>query len=111
MLLETLDVAADELFPTRQHHISLQFPALNQPMRSCREYMQQLAAHFAAFRLVPALRVWFSTNSLSLFQHLHFRELALFKIFAYARIKWQLPYSEVLVFDPNTFPERRYTRN
>ncbi len=106
LVMEKLDLAAEELFPNNSPRVVLQFPSLSQPVRSCREYLVQMAAHFAAFRLVPESRIWFSTNSLSLFQHLHFRELALFKIFAYARINWQLPYSEALVFDPATFPER-----
>lgn len=104
LLMEEMEIAVAELFPAK--HISFQLPALTHPVRSCREYLLELSRYFTAFQLVPGLRLWFSTNSLSFFQHLHFRELALFKIFTYARINWQLPYSEMLVFDPNTFPER-----
>ncbi len=106
LLLEKLDLPLDELLPSSRQRIALQFPTLTQPIRDCREYLTQLHRHFTAFERTPDLRVWFSTHSLSLFQHLHFRELALFKMFAYARINWQLPYSESLVFDPHTFPER-----
>ncbi len=106
LLMEQIDVAVDELFPAKPSRLPFQFPALMRPIRSGREYLLQISGYFESFKMVPGLRVWFSTNSLSLFQHLHFRELALFKIFAYARINWQLPYSEALVFDPHTFPER-----
>ena len=106
LLIKKLDLAVDELFPANHHRISWQFPTLQQPIRSCREYLLQVSAYFDTFALTPGLRIWFSANSLPLFQHLQFRELALFKIFAYARINWQLPYSEALVFDPQTFPER-----
>lgn len=82
------------------------FDFLTNPVRSCREYLEQVLASFRIFSSTPDLSVWFSVNALPFFHLMNFRELALFKAFAYARFNWQLPYTENLIFDPNTFPER-----
>ena len=86
--------------------VAFQFGFLTAPTRSCREYLEHMLASFQLFNATPGLRVWFSVNSLPFFHHMNFPELGLFKAFAYARLNWQLPYTENLVFSPDTFPER-----
>lgn len=86
--------------------VSFQFNSLYTPIHSCREYLEQVLSSFHLFISLPDLRVWFAVNSLLFFHLMNYRELALFKAFAYARLNWQLPYTENLIFNPDTFPER-----
>jgi hypothetical protein len=95
----------DAMIQGKSERADFVLPTLNQPVKSCADYLTRIQQHFEIFSRLPDIRVWFSSNSLGLFQHFHFRELALFKLFAYARINWQLPYTEHLIFHPDTFPE------
>lgn len=106
ILVNKFGISMDEMILPEKDMIAFRFHSLAMPVRSCREYLMQVLSNFKLFHEVPDLKVWFSTSALPFFHHMHFRELALFKIFAYARINWQLPYTESLSFDPDTFPER-----
>lgn len=86
--------------------ITFQFGFLNAPVRSCQQYLEGVLSSFQLFSSIADMRVWLSVNALPFFHLMNFRELALFKAFAYARLNWQLPYTENLVFNPETFPER-----
>ena len=106
LLARTSGFHLDQHLFTGTGAVTFHFEFLISPVRTCREYLEKVLASFQLFSSVPDLRVWFSVNSLSFFHLMNFRELALFKAFAYARFNWQLPYTEHLVFDPETFPER-----
>ncbi len=106
LLAATFGFSIDKHIFPEQGIVPFHFNFLKTPVRNCREYLEQVLASFRLFNSVPGLRVWFLANSLPFFQMMNFRELALFKAFAYARVNWQLPYTENLVFHPDTFPER-----
>ncbi|MCC6463416.1 MAG: hypothetical protein IT260_23295 [Saprospiraceae bacterium] len=106
LLAQQFQLSLDEWLLPPDGQVRFRFGALQAPVRNGREYLEDMAAHFKRFAETQHLRVWFSTSTLPFFYHLNFRELALFKLFAYARISWQLPYTESLRFDPDTFPER-----
>ena len=101
LLARQFQFSLDEWLRPPDGQLRFQFRALSAPVRNSREYLEDMAAHFKRFVETGALRVWFSTSTLPFFYHLNFRELALFKLFAYARISWQLPYTESLRFDPD----------
>jgi hypothetical protein len=75
------------------------------PHSSARVYCQQIWDSFLQFEGTTNQRLWLTTDELSFFNFLHFRELALFKLFVYARVNWQLDYATDLKFDPDSFPE------
>jgi hypothetical protein len=106
LLASTFGISIDGPLFEGRGVIPFQFDFLETPVRTCRQYLERTLASFDLFKGVSDLRVWFLVNALPLFHHMNFRELALFKVFAYARINWQLPYTEKLVFHPDTFPER-----
>jgi len=106
LIANQFGISLDAFLPSASEKATFRFKPLTTPVRNCREYLTEIVSNFKLFNDVPDLRVWFSTSTLPFFHHLNFRELALFKIFAYARINWQLPYTESLRFDPATFPER-----
>lgn len=106
LLAGTFGISIDEPLFEGRGVIPFQFDFLDAPVQHCRQYLERALASFELFKGVPDLKVWFLVNALPFFHHMNFRELALFKVFAYARINWQLPYTEGLVFHPDTFPER-----
>lgn len=106
LLASTFGISIDEQLFKGQGIIPFQFDFLENPVRNCMQYLERALASFDLFKGVPDLQVWFLVNALPFFHHMNFRELALFKVFAYARINWQLPYTEELIFHPDTFPER-----
>lgn len=106
LLSQSFAFSLDDFFFSAKERVRFQLDSLHQPVRSGREYLQRVTLIFKHFTTATDLRLWFSTNELLFFHHLHFRELALFKLFAYARINWQLPYTESLIFEPDSFPER-----
>lgn len=105
-LASNFGISIDEHLFEGRGVIPFQFDFMETPVRNCRQYLERALASFDLFKGIPDLRVWFLVNALPFFHHMNFRELALFKVFAYARINWQLPYTEGLVFHPETFPER-----
>ncbi|MFN0035903.1 MAG: hypothetical protein ACKVUS_12640 [Saprospiraceae bacterium] len=106
LLASTFGISIDEHLFAGKGIIPFRFDFLDAPVQNCRQYLERVLASFDLFKSVPDLRVWFLVNSLPFFHHMNFRELALFKAFAYARVNWQLPYTEGLVFHPDNFPER-----
>ena len=106
LLASRFGISIDEPLFEGRGVIPFQFDFLETPVRNCRQYLERALASFDLFQGVPELSVWFLVNALPFFHHMNFRELALFKVFAYARINWQLPYTEGLVFHTDTFPER-----
>lgn len=105
LLTEHFAISLDELQPPQPGKLIFEAASIARPVNNCEVYLKELYGQVAAFSEIPDLKVWFSTPSLPFFYHMFFRELALFKLFVYARINWQLPYTERLVFDPDTFPE------
>lgn len=106
MLAKKFEFSIDPYVFQETRSIKFQFNFLQTSVGSCHDYLASTLESFSLFSHVPALRVWFLVNSLPFFQMMNFRELALFKSFAYARVNWQLPYTERLIFHPDTFPER-----
>ena len=106
LLCEYFHIAPEHVLPARNGISSFQMGALGSPVANCRDYLSSLTQHFKTFEGLSQLRIWFCTNELPFFYHMQFKELALFKLFTYARINWQLPYMEKLKFDPDNFPER-----
>jgi hypothetical protein len=106
VLLDTFSISLEEMMAVKPERISFLTNSILTPVKNGQTYLKTLQENVTAFAQTDGLRVWFSSPSLPFFHHMHFRELALFKLFAYARINWQLSYTENLVFHPDTFPEK-----
>lgn len=106
ILLQTSGFQMDSYVFQRQQTTLFQFGFLDKRVQSCTEYLENILNIFKIYSNVPKMRVWFVVNTLPFFHLMNFRELALFKLFVYCRINWQLSYTENLIFDPDTFPER-----
>jgi hypothetical protein len=106
LLMQHFQINSELIFAPQNQEGQFKMQAITRRVRSGREFMSGIDAHFQQLRKVPDLQLWFSTDELPFFYCLQFRELALFKLFTYARINWQLPYTEKIRFDPDTFPER-----
>jgi BetR domain len=81
------------------------FTGMN-PYSTAQQYCQQILAGFSPFLGDTNQKMWVTSDELPFLQFLYFRELSLFKLFAYARVNWQLDYADNLRFDPDTFPEK-----
>lgn len=106
LLIQHFQINSELVFASQAQEGYFRMQALTRRVRSGREFMSNIDAHFRQLSKLPGLQLWFSTDELPFFYCLNFRELALFKLFTYARINWQLPYTEKIRFDPDTFPER-----
>lgn len=107
LLAQKFNFSLDEHLFSSNAQVRFTFPSIQQPIRSCENYLSQVLEQFSLFSAIPDLKVWFSVSDLPFFYHMHFRELALFKVFAYSRLNWQLAYTDHIQFDPESFPEKR----
>ena len=105
-LMQHFNISSDQIFEAPGEIGKFKMQSMNKQVRSGREFLSGMAGHFNTFTKIPDLQMWFCTDELSFFHCMNFRELALFKLFTYARINWQLPYTENTPFNPDTFAER-----
>jgi|GEM_PF-1551865 len=105
LLVNTFRVPLEELLLPETRRGLFRLDTVGKQFRSGREHLEQVLANFNHFARATDFRLWLCTDELSYFQCMHFRELALFKLFTYAGINWQLPYTDSLKFDPDHFPE------
>jgi hypothetical protein len=106
VLTHAFQLSPEHLALSPDGRSSFQFDQLGRRVGNCAEYLELVAQNFQKFGKIPDLKIWFATNDLPLFYHGLFRELALFKLFAYARLNWQIPYTLSLDFHPDSFPEK-----
>lgn len=106
VLRDYFEINLEHLLQPLPGQLTFKVASMIAPVDSCRHYLKDLYSNVEMFARIPDMNVWFATPSLPFFYHLYFRELALFKLFSYARINWQLPYTNHLVFHPDTFPEK-----
>jgi hypothetical protein len=106
LLVNTFKIPLEELLLPETRRGLFRLDPVSKPFRTGREHLEQVLSNFNHFSRATDFRLWICTDELSYFQCMHFRELALFKLFTYASINWQLPYSDSLKFDPDHFPER-----
>lgn len=106
VLREHFEINIEHLLQPLPGQLTFKVASMIAPVNTCQRYLKELYSNVEMFAQIPDMNVWFATPSLPFFYHLHFRELALFKLFSYARINWQLPYTDQLVFHPDTFPEK-----
>ena len=105
LLVNTFKIPLEELLRPETRRGLFRSDTVDQQFRTGREHLEQVLRYFEHFSQASDFRLWFCTDELSYFQCMHFRELALFKLFTYANINWQLPYAQSLKFDPDHFPE------
>ncbi|MBK8923876.1 MAG: helix-turn-helix transcriptional regulator [Saprospirales bacterium] len=105
-LVNAFSIPLEELLLPEFRSGLFRLNTVGRPFRSGREHLEQVLANFNHFSRAAGFRLWLCTDELLYFQCMHFRELALFKLFTYASINWQLPYTTALKFDPDHFPER-----
>jgi len=106
LLVNTFNVPLEELLLPDARRGLFRLDTVGKQFRTGREHLEQVLGNFKHFARANDFRLWLCTDELSYFQCMHFRELALFKLFTYASINWQLPYTASLKFDPDQFPER-----
>lgn len=105
LLVNTFRVPLEELLLPEARQGLFRLDTVGQQFRTGREHLEQVLANFEHFSKAGDFKLRLCSDELSYFQCMHFRELALFKLFTYANINWQLPYSVSLKFDPDRFPE------
>ncbi|MEZ4920400.1 MAG: hypothetical protein R2792_14960 [Saprospiraceae bacterium] len=106
LLSDTFNISHQLLSFSSEDQSVFQFDQLSQKVKSCREYLELIVSNFSEFGRFSDLKIWFATTDLPLFYISLFKELALFKMFTFARVNWELPYTLNLDFNPDSFPEK-----
>lgn len=104
-LADYFQIPLQTLVPKPTEQVVFTLPTLVQSIDSGEAYLRRIHDSLRILASAPDMRIWYSTSELPFFQYMNFRELGLFKIFAWGRINWRLPYLEDSVFHPDTFEE------
>jgi hypothetical protein len=104
-LAEHFDIPIQELIPKAAEHVGFVFPTMTKKVESCTAFLNTIYDTLKYLSSAPDMRIWNSSTEMPFFQYQNFRALGLFKLFAWARINWRIPYLEDAVFHPDTFQE------